>query len=605
MKRLLSCGRALLRYNISSLLLFELFYWIGTFTLGLETVRFLLNSALDLSGFSSLTAENYAAFLMNPATVAGMVLGGMILLFFLCLQISALLVCFHYSCLRQKIYINDLFFIGLQRTVKWICRSPAGWLVLSFLAVPFLEGHFLVREVSYVKILQYTLELFYQVSRCIPLLVISGILLFLLSYAALFSFPYIILEKEKTWPGFQKGWKLCKGRTGTLFSAGIVIQTGSALLLMIFQGTAGIGAALYTTVFKAPTVRIPSILVYKEWIEIAAGLLAGAVGTVLGVLLVYTIYCSDREHLQRRSFRYPEKTASLPSLRRTAERKKLAAGMLFLFLLEISYVLYLAENKAAISDDLLAGTQITAHRGGAKEAPENTLRALEYAREHLADYAEIDVQETQDGVVVLLHDSNLKRTTGIDKNIWEIDYADLKKLDAGKHFGREYAGEPIPTLQEAIDVCKKSLKLNVEIKYNGRNDQIVGKVVRLFEENGLVETAILSSMNYRFLKEAKKLNPDIQTSYVMTMTYGSAVELIYADYISVKHSYINQDYVKDAHRLGKAVHAWTLNSPWSIRRMHYYQVDNIITDDPAMARKIVEDFQVDNPGLWELIKYIL
>lgn len=91
----------------------------------------------------------------------------------------------------------------------------------------------------------------------------------------------------------------------------------------------------------------------------------------------------------------------------------------------------------------------------------------------------------------------------------------------------------------------------------------------------------------------------------MTMTYGSAVELIYADYVSVKYSYINQDYVEDAHRLGKSVHAWTLNGPWSIRRMHYYGVDNIITDDPAMARKTVENFQAENPGIWELIKYIL
>lgn len=608
MKRLLSCGRALLGYNFSSLLLFELFYWIGTFTLGLEAVRLLLNRALDFSGFSSLTAENYAAFLMNPATLAGMALGTMILLFFLSLQISALLACFHYSYLGQKIYINDLFFIGLHRTVTWMRRDPAGWLVLSFLAVPFLEGHFLIREVNYVKILQYTLQLFYQVIHCVPVLAASGILLFLLSYAALFSFPYIILEKEKTWAGFRRGWKLCKGRTGILFSAGTFVQAGSALLLMIFQGTAGIGAAVYTTVFKTPTVRIPSILVYKEWIEITAGLLAGAVGTVLGVLLVYTIYCSEREPVRtpaRRKQSASAKASSLPSLKQTAKRKKMAAAAVFLFLLEISYVLYLAENKAAISDDLLAGTQITAHRGGAKEAPENTLCALAYAREHLADYAEIDVQETRDGVVVLLHDSNLKRTTGLDKNIWEVDYAELKKLDAGKYFGREYAGEPIPTLQEAIDFCQKSLKLNVEIKYNGRNDQIVEKVVRLFEENDLVETAILSSMNYRFLQEAKKLNPDIQTSYVMTMTYGSAVELIYADYVSVKYSYINQEYVEDAHRLGKSVHAWTLNGPWSIRRMHYYEVDNIITDDPAMARKTVENFQAENPGLWELIKYIL
>lgn len=602
MKELFFRSIKLLRYNISSLFLFEIFYWIGAFTAGLEVVRFLMNQALKQSGFSNLTAENYAAFLWKPATLAGVALGGMVLLFLLSLQISALLVCFHYSFLHRKIYINDLFFIGLHRTVKWICRNPAGWLALSLLAVPFLEGHFLVREVFYVKILQYTLALFYQIIRSIPVLVLLGIFLFLLSCASLFSFPYIILEKEKARPGLKKGWALCKNRAGSCLIAGMAIQAGNVLLITVLQGAAGIGAALYAMFLKAPSARVSGILVYKEWIEIVTGILAGAAGTVLGILFVYTVYISDR---QRKKTGSQKDTVQLPLLHQWKKRKKLAAGMLFVLILEISYVMYLAENRAAISDDLLAGTQITAHRGGAKEAPENTLSALEYAKEHLSDYAEIDVQETRDGVVVLLHDSNLKRTTGLDKDIWDMDYDDLRKLDAGKYFSRDYAGEPIPTLQEAMDFCGNDLKLNVEIKYNGRNEQIVGKVVHLFEENGLVETAILSSMNYRFLQEAKELNPDIQTSYVMTMTYGSAVELIYADYISVKYSYIDQEYVKNAHRLGKAVHAWTLNGPWGIRRMHYYGVDNIITDDPSMARKTIENFQAENPGFWELVKYVL
>ncbi len=602
MKELFFRSIKLLRYNISSLVLFELFYWAGAFTVGLELIRLLMNEALKYSGFSNLTAENYASFLLKPATLTGAALGGMVLLFLLSLQISALLVCFHYSYLQKKIYVNGLFWVGLHRTIKWLGKSPSGWLAVSLLAVPFLEGHFLAREVFYVKILQYTLGLFYQIVHSIPLLVFLGLFLFLLSYTVLFSFPYIILEKEDTWNSFKKGRRLCRTYRKGYLITGLVLQAGTVLLIMIVQGTAGAGAALYILFFKAPSARVPSILVYKEWIEIATGILAGAAGTVLGVLFIYTIYIS---HQQPRKPAAPQNPLQIPLPRQLKRRKKLAAGMIFVLILEISYVLYLAENRAAISNDLLSGTQITAHRGGAKGAPENTLRALAYAKEHLSDYAEIDVQETRDGTVVLLHDSNLKRTTGLDRDIWDIDYEDIKKLDAGKYFGNDYKGEPIPTLQEAIDFCGKDLKLNVEIKYNGRNEKIVEKVVQLFEENGLVKTAILSSMNYRFLQKAKELDPDIQTSYVMTMTYGSAVNLIYADYISVKYHYIDQEYVKEAHRLGKAVHAWTLNGPWSIRRMHYYGVDNIITDDPSLARKTIENFQIQNPGFWELVKYVL
>ena len=72
---------------------------------------------------------------------------------------------------------------------------------------------------------------------------------------------------------------------------------------------------------------------------------------------------------------------------------------------------------------------VVAHRGASGYAPENTLAAMNKAIEMKAEMSELDVQETADGEIILLHDKSLNRTSGVAKNIWELNYNDLKDID--------------------------------------------------------------------------------------------------------------------------------------------------------------------------------
>ena len=116
---------------------------------------------------------------------------------------------------------------------------------------------------------------------------------------------------------------------------------------------------------------------------------------------------------------------------------------------------------------VLGQTEITAHRGSSKMAPENTMAALEAAMEEMADYSEIDVQTTADGIVVLCHDLNLKRVAGVDRALGSMTYSQLEQLDVGSHFSPEFKGERIPTLREVLEACKGRMKLNIELKNIG------------------------------------------------------------------------------------------------------------------------------------------
>ncbi|MBQ8185145.1 MAG: hypothetical protein IJ036_05100 [Lachnospiraceae bacterium] len=242
------------------------------------------------------------------------------------------------------------------------------------------------------------------------------------------------------------------------------------------------------------------------------------------------------------------------------------------------------------SDQKRAGSiTVTAHRGAAWTAPENTMAAVKNAVNQLSDYVEIDVQETRDGVLVLLHDANLKRTTGLDREIWTVDYEEIENLDAGGWFQEAYEGETIPRLDQVLEYCRGKLLVNVEIKDNGHNEGIVKSVIQTIKDYDMLEQCVLSSMNYEFLCQAKELEPELVTGYILAEA-GQDMELLQAaDFVSVKYTCVTEEFVQKAHACGKEVHVWTVNSPGQIRRMILLQVDNLITDLPQMAAEVLEE----------------
>ena len=160
---------------------------------------------------------------------------------------------------------------------------------------------------------------------------------------------------------------------------------------------------------------------------------------------------------------------------------------------------------------------IAAHRGDSSSAPENTLAAFEKAIEMGADFIELDVAETKDGVLVILHDNSLERTAQLTANIWDVTYEETQELDAGSWFNESYSGEKIPTLQEAIDVCKGKIKMNIEIKSTRHeSENFVKQIVKTIQENQLQGDCIVTSFDYQMVQEVKELDPSIQTGVVLS-----------------------------------------------------------------------------------------
>lgn len=242
--------------------------------------------------------------------------------------------------------------------------------------------------------------------------------------------------------------------------------------------------------------------------------------------------------------------------------------------------------------------KVTAHRGSSLEAPENTLEAVGLAIQSMADYVEIDVQGTKDRKVVLMHDYKMDRTTGMSGSVSDYTYEQLSKMDAGNWFHKRYAKTAIPKLQQVIKLTKGKIMLNIELKPSKDTPHLEEDVVQLIEEYDLIKQCVVTSIFEESLEKVKKLNENIKTGHVIVSAYGDYFHSQYADFFSITSSFVSESVVRKAHKLGKEIHVWTVNTEKETNRMLQLGVDNIITDMPVLVKSylynpIEEDTLID------------
>ena len=232
---------------------------------------------------------------------------------------------------------------------------------------------------------------------------------------------------------------------------------------------------------------------------------------------------------------------------------------------------------------------VTGHRGASGHAPENTLSAMKVAIEMGAEFSELDVQETADGEIILLHDSSLKKTSGVDKNIWEVNYADLKDLDVGSWFSEEYKNEPIPTLQEVIDLVKGKMKLNIEMKANKHEKMLAERTLKVVTDNDFLDQVIFTSFKFDEIRKIRKINKEAKVGYIFgKMPQDVDVFSEDVDLLSVNIKTVDAAFMKKAKDAGMEVAVWTVNKPEDMKRMIEIGVDDIITNYPDVLRKVLD-----------------
>ncbi len=236
-------------------------------------------------------------------------------------------------------------------------------------------------------------------------------------------------------------------------------------------------------------------------------------------------------------------------------------------------------------------TEIWAHRGARKEAPENTLPAFERALGHGADGVEFDVQLTADGVPVVIHDETVGRTTSGQGHVVGHSLAQLRRLDASA--GMEgFAGTRVPTLAEVLDLLAPAgVQLNIELKnsvedYPGLEEQVLAAV----EEYRIADRAVLSTFNHYSLKRLQHLGAPTELGMIHTdplyRPWRYAAKLGVAAIHPPAQFVFGARYVRKAHAAGLKVRPWVVNSRLRLAQMFDWGVDAVFTDLPELALKV-------------------
>lgn len=229
---------------------------------------------------------------------------------------------------------------------------------------------------------------------------------------------------------------------------------------------------------------------------------------------------------------------------------------------------------------------VSAHRGFSAIAPENTLAALEAAWRAGASLAEIDVQLTRDGQVVLMHDRTVDRTTTGRGFVKDLTVAELQSLDGGSWFGPQFRGVRIPTLREVLAWARAKLVLLVELKnFPFRDLPLVDRALDLVGEMRAEDFVVLGGFDHPILREIKHRHPHWPLEMMYTGRLAdpvAAARAAGATLVSLEPEFVQPEDVERLHEAGIAV-LTTLERPEDAARLLAWGVDVLESGDPAMV----------------------
>lgn len=236
--------------------------------------------------------------------------------------------------------------------------------------------------------------------------------------------------------------------------------------------------------------------------------------------------------------------------------------------------------------------KVFAHRGFSGKYPENTMLAFRQAILAGADGIELDIHESSDGKLVIIHDENLIRTTGINAQVSDLSLKKLTSVKASRTMAESFEA-PIPSFEEFCDFAKNgSFITNVEIKTNNTwYPDIERKAVEMVKAFGLEDRIIFSSFNWISVMRVKQIAPEIPCGFLYEgqnhirlaqEAKEAGIEFLHPDF-----TLLDDITVTECGQNGIGLNVWTINTEERLRQLIKWNVNSTITNYPDMCLKIL------------------
>ncbi|MCR5453110.1 MAG: glycerophosphoryl diester phosphodiesterase membrane domain-containing protein [Lachnospiraceae bacterium] len=577
----------LLKKNFGGFLRFEILYKLISIFIFFPLMEKFETLSLRLSGVYYISNYNLAKVLKNPLVWAMVLISLILIGIYISIEILGLASGIHAAHSGQKISAYDMFGEAFEHLLRlFTSKKPTNLLFIPyiFLMVPLVDPYDAFSIINSFSFFGYLFNRITRKTRYLVTVIIAIAIILLLMIVLIYTAVIMVSEKEDFLPAAKKSIKLVRFRIpGAILRVFSWILLSALVLAITFL--LSILIIRFGIMWLDPDIN-PNVAMRTETlyiIEIIIGLLFILVlsPVVIGRLFLGYLYRSRQNDLT-----VPEYTETRHFIR----NHWLPKSMIWLITIVCGFFFIppkYQQAKLALADNARS-IMIMAHRGDSATAPENTLPAFRNAIEHGADAIELDVQMTKDGTIVCMHDSSLKRTTGVNKKIWQVTYEEIKDLDNGSFFNHSYRFTRIPTLDQALKLVKDKAFVNIEIKRTGHDTGIVEKTLEIVAANHFEDDCDITSQDYNTLKDVKKINPDIYTVYTTAVGGGDISKLKAANAFSIEENFVTAGLVSYMRKENKGIYVWTVNSEAEINRMIDLGVDAIITNNVSMAVNLLQ-----------------
>jgi glycerophosphoryl diester phosphodiesterase len=288
--------------------------------------------------------------------------------------------------------------------------------------------------------------------------------------------------------------------------------------------------------------------------------------------------------------------------------RNLIVGLLVV--LGVVYIFMLVRARPVDNHPLFANQPhvlVIAHQGGEHVRPDNTMPAFQHAVDLGVDMLEMDIHRTSDGVLVIMHDETVDRTTDGKGLIKEMTFADLRELDAAYNWphhdpegDRPYRGQgvQVPALRELFEAFP-DMPMNIEIKQTA--PPIVQPFCDLLREYDMTDQVLVASFDPATLENFRQTcpdvatagtEPDVRTFFILNTlflsgAYSPPAEAFQVPEYSGDTQVLTRRFIQGAHQRNVEVHAWTIDEQEDMERLIALGIDGIITNRPDLLLDVL------------------
>lgn len=563
-----------------ALLTFHLFFVVLGVAVLTPTIAFLMTTLLDATGHPSVSNEDLYRFALSPAGWLWAAVAGSLALTVVFVQHAGMLLVVEVHGRNRYQAATAALVAVLKRLPILLKLAMVQVTFHALMAAPFVLaiiglGFWLLLDYDpYFLLSDWPRDLQLFIALSLPLL--AGVAWFngRLYLRWILALPILMFEHTSVRLALRRSHALTRHHHRAMGAAVVGVAVLSVLLPLALTLAFRFGGMPAVALLPPqPSVMLPAMVVVIA-LYLGLSLIVGFIMVSANALLIRHLYL--RAHGVKRTQAPP------PQSRMTGWLAWASETALVVFALGqgawIMHSFFDVQDRVAI----------TAHRGSSMNAPENTLTAIDLAIREGADYVEIDVQQTADGALVLFHDRDLRRIARRSDPITSLTLAELRQVDAGSWFSPNFAGERIPTLEEAIALVRGRAQLYLEIKPSPRTPGLTAAVMEQLQAEGMLADTVVAALDRRILAEVRRLAPSVRTTLFVHTEIGQPN---YAGLhaVGLRAATVNDQAIRRARNDGHELHVWTVNDPTAMTRFIDLGVDNIITDRPDVLANLLAE----------------